>query len=551
MIHFPFKTYIVWSAKAAKDVRWSLLTESLIGLIRVGTSLLFVYVCKELVDIATKVSDSSLFSYSVALLVIILMQVLFSAVNTRVRSSANARLSNLLRNRLFSHLMYVRYNGRKSRHTGDVINRLEEDVQVVSSTLSNVFPTVLATCFQFVTAFVFLLYLESTLAWITALIMPVCLIFSKLFIKKMRALTHAIRNTDSRVQSFLQESLQHLTLYQILEYESKATNKLFGLQNELYGCVMKKAHFSIFSHALVSLAFASGYSIAFLWGVHGILIGTVSYGMMTAFLQLVGQIQRPLVDLSQQIPAFIHASASIDRLLELENEPRDPALQPRPLDGQLGIRFENVDYTYPDGTTKILKHFSHTFEPGSRTAILGETGAGKSTMIRLILSILHPQEGKIVVFNEKEETIVSPATRCNLVYVPQGNSLLSGTIRENLLLGDAKATDEEMKFALRMAAADFVESLPEQLDTVCSEQGGGFSEGQAQRIAIARALLRKGGVLLLDEFSSSLDEETENRLLHNLTCNYPDRTMIFITHRPKVTEYCNQVLHVDSVLSEA
>lgn len=537
--------YFVWVARATKNVRWSILTEALIGLIRVGISLLFVYVCKELIDIATKVSDSSLFTYSIALFAIILMQIILSALNTRVRSSANANLTNHLRNRLFASLMYSRYNGRKSRHTGDVINRLESDVQVVSSTMSNVFPTVVATGFQFLTAFIFLLYLESTLAWITALIMPVCLILSKLFIKKMRALTHAIRNTDSRVQSFLQESLQHLTLYQILEYETKATDKLSGLQDELYGCVMQKAHFSIFSHSLVSFAFALGYSIAFLWGVHGILLGTVSYGMMTAFLQLVGQIQSPLVNLSQQIPAFIHASASIDRLLELENEPKDLALEPYLLKGQLGVRFENVDYIYPDGTCKILDQFTHNFTPGSRTAILGETGAGKSTVIRLILSILHPREGKVFIYNEKEEVAVSPATRCNMVYVPQGNSLLSGTIRDNLLLGNAQATDEEMKFALHMAAADFVDSLPEQLDTPCSERGAGFSEGQAQRIAIARALLRKGGILLLDEFSSSLDEETENRLLHNLTSNYPDRTMIFITHRPKVTEYCNQVLHID------
>lgn len=544
MKNLPLKTYFIWSAHAAKPVRWFLLAKTLVGLLRVGASLLFVYVCKELVDIATRVSDSSIYEYSILLLGTIILQITLSACDTAILTSSYTRLSNHLRSQLFHHLLYMRYGGRKHRHTGDMTNRLEEDVQIVSSTLTDDLPSVITTGFQFLAAFSFLFYLESTLAWITACIMPLCLVLSKIFIKKMRELTHAIRTTDSHLQSFLQESLQNITLFQTLEYEPKANTRLNSLQSVLYEKTMHKARFSIFSRSLVAFAFALGYVTAFLWGVHGIFIGTVSYGMMTAFLQLVGQIQRPLVNLSQQIPSFIHASASIDRLIELEEEESEPLLPSYKMEGQLGVRFDSVDYTYPDGTRKVVDAFSYDFKPGTRTAILGETGVGKSTLIRLVLSILHPQKGKIMLYNTAETITVSPATRCNIIYVPQGNSLLSGTIRENLLLGNPQATEEAMWHALQMATADFVKELPEQLEAYCSERGSGFSEGQAQRIAIARALLREGGMLLFDELSASLDEETEERLLQNLTENYPERTMIFITHRPKVADYCTYTLHI-------
>ena len=217
------------------------------------------------------------------------------------------------------------------------------------------------------------------------------------------------------------------------------------------------------------------------------------------------------------------------------------------LEGTVGVRLENVSFAFPDSVSDVFNGFTYDFTPGSRTAIVGPTGVGKSTLIRLLLALLRPREGHIFLYSAADNSSVpqapvSATTRCNLVYVPQGNSLFSGTIRENLLIGNPDATDEQMLEALHTAAADFVMEMPEGLDSQCFEKGAGLSEGQAQRIAIARALLRPGRVLLLDEFSSALDAQTETLLLERLTARLSDRTMIFITHRERVIDFCDAVL---------
>lgn len=288
---------------------------------------------------------------------------------------------------------------------------------------------------------------------------------------------------------------------------------------------------------------SAGHAIAFIWGVFGISTGAVTYGMMTAFLQLVGQLQRPLMEISSNVPALIHALASVDRIIEIEEIPSEKTEEAKLLEGIPGVKIENVTYSYPESETEVFKGFSHDFKPGSRTAIVGPTGVGKSTLIRLLLALLTPKKGEIKLYSE-EEVIVSASTRCNLVYVPQGNSLFSGTIRENLEMGAPGADEEKMWWALETAAADFVKDLSEGLDSPCFEAGAGLSEGQAQRIAIARALLRPGKVLLLDEFSSALDPETEDLLLKRLTRALPGHTMIFITHRERIIDFCNSVLRL-------
>jgi ABC-type multidrug transport system fused ATPase/permease subunit len=232
--------------------------------------------------------------------------------------------------------------------------------------------------------------------------------------------------------------------------------------------------------------------------------------------------------------------------MELEENPLEEQGDPIEMESPCGVRLEDVSYAYTAEDGDVVKNLTFDFYPGSCTAILGETGAGKTTLVRMILALIKPQSGNAIIYNKENEHPLSPLLRCNFVYVPQGNTLLSGTIRENLRLGRVEATEEEMNEALKQACADFVFSLPQGIDTVCSESGGGLSEGQAQRIAIARALLRRGSIMLFDEATSALDPDTERQLLQNIL-EKRDKTVIFITHRPAVVDYCDQTLHIEKI----
>lgn len=543
-----YRRSLRWLWNISGGIRRSVMICAGIRLLLVGESLLFVYVCKILVDIATGASFSAGSTYTTLLIVCVGLRILLTGLNARLLSRNEVCLKNGIRRRLFVRLMGATPDGRIRRHSGDVLNRLGEDVRVVANLLGRVFPSLASIVVQFIAAFLFLSHLEPFLAVSVVVIMPVCLLIARLFAVRIRRLTSDIRQRDGEVQSHIQESIQHLVLLQTLERESWVEQRLYGLQQGLYRLVMKRSRLSVYSRAMVNSAFSTGYAVAFLWGVNGIQQGAVTFGMMTAFLQLVGQIQRPLVEMGQQLPGILHAMTSVDRLIELEDESEEADIEPVTLPGSIGIWLEQVTYAYPDGRRVILDHFSHDFSPGSRTAIVGETGAGKTTLFRLMLALLQPESGRICLYNNKEEVEVSPAIRNNLVYVPQGNSLWSGTIRENLLLGNPEASEEEMLRMLEIAVANFVFDFPKGLDTPCSEQGGGLSEGQAQRIAIARALLKNGTVLLFDEFTSSLDEETELLLMQNLVHNLPERTMLFITHRQRIIDYCDTVVRIERIM---
>jgi len=514
-----------------------------------GCAIGFVYVSKKLVDVAVAVLSGNgdaagLTIWALYMVGIVVSRILLNALRSYLQTTTEIKLKNSLRKRIFDILLHLQSDGGAKHHSGDVLNRMQEDVRVVSSAFVSSIPNLAGTLLQFAAAFIFLMTLDLRLAVLIVIIVPLGLLIGKFITSRIRNLTLDIRKSDSKVQAHLQESLQHITLLQSLEYTDSSSSALEGLQGSLYGNELRRTKFSVISRICMSLALQAGHVTAFLWGVTGISHGTVTYGMMTAFLQLVGQIQRPLVEMSSQIPSVIHATASIDRLMELEALPREDEEEARLFDGAVGIRLDDVTFSYPDTSRNVLDGFSWDFRPGSRTAIVGPTGVGKSTMIRLMLSLLRPQKGKVMLYSSYDEAESSPATRCNLVYVPQGNSLFSGTVRDNLLMGNPEASDEQLSSALHVAAADFVFDLPQGLDTQCFESGAGLSEGQAQRVAIARALLRPGSILLLDEFSSALDAETENILLERLTSSLPDHTMIFITHRDKIIDYCDSVLRL-------
>ncbi|WP_302577060.1 ABC transporter ATP-binding protein [Phocaeicola barnesiae] len=535
---------IKWLWAASDGFRLSVVWCALTGALNVSVSLCFVFVCKHLIDIATGISNDSLGAYIGWMAICLTAQLVLSVIRSRLTTRTEVKLRNGLHNRLFEHLMKSQWNGREAFHTGDLLNRIEADTASVTDTVCRTVPTVVVTIVQLGGALYFLSRLDMRLTGILVFIMPMAILFSKSYVRKMRRMSREIRETDSRIQSHLQENLQHRIIVRTLEYTRQAVEKLGTLQTSLQGQVYRRTDFSAFSRSMVQIGFMTGYAVAFLWGVFGLRDGTVTFGMMAAFLQLVSQAQRPMVDLSRQIPAFIRVFTATERLAELTSLPLERQGKSVRLTGNLGIRISHVRFSYPDSGREVLAGFSHDFRPGSLTAIVGETGVGKSTLIKLILALVQPKEGNIVIYNEQEEVTASPQTRCNLSYVPQGNTLFSGTIRDNLLIGNPNATEADMRSALHTAVADFVFSLPDGLDTVCGEQGTGLSEGQAQRIAIARGLLRPGNILLLDEPSSALDGETEKELLRRLAKEVTGRTVVLITHRERIAGLCSKVVRM-------
>lgn len=542
--------YIKWYIQAARPYWKQMSIMLLCNLLIAGCAVGYVFVSKKLVDVAVALFKSGgsgrvLGVWAAAMIAIVLVRILLNAVRSFVQTTTEVKFKNALRRRLFDSLMHLRNESAVRLHSGDLLNRMLEDVRVVSSAFAVSIPSLIGTVFQLIAALAYLIILDWSLALVIIVVVPGGIAVGKFVTRRIRNLTSDIRKSDASVQSHLQESIQHLSLIQSLEYTDVSTSELDGLQGTLYGNELKRVKFSVTSRMLIGLAMQAGQVITFLWGAFGISTGAITYGMMTAFLQLVGQVQRPIIELSTKLPSLIHSSASIDRLNEIENLPHEEVGNPVLLEGVVGVKLEDVSFAYADSEKDVLEEFSFDFAPGSRTAIVGPTGVGKSTLIRILLSFLNPRKGKVELYVAGQEPVtVSPSTRCNLVYVPQGNSLFSGTIRENLLMGNPEADDSQLESALRTAAADFVFGLPACFETQCFEAGGGLSEGQAQRIAIARALLRPGSVLLLDEFSSALDAETETKLLERLTTALPDHTMIFITHREKVIEYCNSVLRM-------
>lgn len=525
----------------SRGTRGLMLATALTGCLNVGAALLFVWLTKAIVDSAVGPAHTVPPTLVAMLAGCLGLELLLPAARRRIETVAYLRYANALRRRLLLHLLQSRWSGRGGMHHGDAISRMTDDVATLASLSCSTVPGILAVLMQLAGAFVFLACLDLRLALAVVFIMPVALAASKIYVRKTRSITRSIRREESEIQTFMQESLAHRTLLSTLMGTDRRADSFGGLQRALTRDALRRNNISIYSNAAVTAGFMAGYAVTFLWSAYGLAAGAVTFGMMTAFLQLVAQVQRPVTDLSRRIPALITASVALERIdgilaLPLEDFTPTDAAAGTPM----GLRFSGVTYRYPDGDTDIISNFDHDFSPGSVTAVIGPTGSGKSTLLRLMLGLVEPESGRAEYYTpDGVSGPIRAALRHNMVYVPQGNSLVCGTVRENLLLADPDATDDMMREALHDAAADFVLDLPDGLETQCFEGGAGFSEGQAQRIAIARGLLKRGSIILLDEPTSALDPDTERELLARVRKRLsPDATLIIVTHRRAVLPYC-------------
>jgi ABC-type multidrug transport system fused ATPase/permease subunit len=544
--------YVVWLWRNTKGIRLGMLLRIVAGIGRVSLGLSMVWLCKRFIDVTIRQGTTNdIIVMIVALVAIVIGVILCRQLYYYLGIKDKAKQTTDVRLRIFSYLFRRQMFDQKEMHSGDVTSRLEKDIDVVSDATTSLLPDITVTLFQLTGAFLLMQSMDTRLAWALLLLTPLFVIVGKLIGRKMRMMTLDIRKQESIIQMLVQETMEHNAVLRSLESGDWITDRLDDMQQDLRVKIRKRARFTVISRLLIGSSFSLGYIMAFVWGALQLRSGVITFGVMTSFLQLVSQIQNPILQMLNMMPQFIQASASIDRLeeleqVEVENETTNDTNFTNLGYAEIGVKVEDVSFQYADGDREILSHFSFDFKPGSKTALMGHTGAGKTTLFRLLLALTKPNAGTMTVYDSQGQQAISEQTRSNFVFVPQGNTLMSGTIRYNLLLARPDATDEALEDVLHTAMADFVLDLPDGLDTECGERGSGLSEGQAQRIAIARGLLRPGGILLLDEISASLDEATERELYRRLFAKYPGKTMIFITHRPVVCELCDQVIKLRS-----
>ncbi len=533
----------VW--RLLRTVRWKVLLSAFLQTVAAAASLAFVWFSKRVVDIATGQLDTPL-GLAIWLLVgIMVLQVLMRIFVKYYEGRITILAKNRIRSDVFEKALRSTWTGKDKFHSADMANRMEEDIRVITEFICCDIPTAFVTVLQLIAAVVMLFVFSSSLAWILIWIMPVAVVGARLYFRRMRALTTEIRTIDGRINGHLQETLQHRVLVKTLGSVGASEEELEALQEQERSRTVSRLGYSALSRGFMSVGFSAGYLVAFIWGVLGLKDGSVTYGLMVAFLQMVGQVQRPVANLALYIPAFIKSLSSEERLLEIGELPQEGEYEDILVEGAPGVRLTDISFSYEGRPEPVLSGLNFDFLPGKMTVITGPTGEGKSTLAQLLLALLVPSSGRLELYgatsgssdSDRASVPVSPATRCNFMYVPQGNSLLSGSVRANLLLARPSATDEELREALHLAAADFVLELPDGLDTPCAEIGRGLSEGQAQRIAIARALLRPGGILILDEATSALDPATEQLVLSRIKERFgQSKTIICITHRPAASQ---------------
>ena len=448
-----------------------------------------------------------------------------------------------IRRAVYSKLLRTRMQKLRTFHSEDVLTRLTSDVEKVSSGILHILINGVGTFVKLISAFLLLYYYDPRLALVVLLIAPIGVGSFLLLSGKMRYAQENYQKSEGTYRVFLQENLKNMEVVKAFSGEEQSEEKLMQLRDERLMWTVKLRRLQTVSRTIIHITFTMGTTIAFLAGVVQIAEGNITYGTMTAFLSLVGQVQTPVLSLGEMARRFIAVMASVPRIMEVEGLEQDERAESTAVADMVAIRGEKLTFSYDK--EEIFRDFSFTVTPGEMVAVTGQSGAGKTTLIKLLLGFTTPDAGELILQTKDGEMPISGATRQYFSYVPQGNTLFQGTIRENLQMADGNADEQTLWTALETACAkEFVENLPQGLDTLIGERASGISEGQAQRIAIARAMLRKAPVVIFDEATSALDEDTETKILQNISEKAGDTAYLIITHRQKALQYCTKRIEI-------
>lgn len=502
----------------------------------------FAIASQRLLDVASKSMSGNLFREAGVLVFLVVLQLVLQIILSKCYVRTNAQVRIKIKTDLFEDLVRKDLTEINCYHSGELVNRLSSDVNVVSGAVVDILPTAISLSAGVALSFFVLFKLDPVYAIIYLIVAPLALLTARIFRKKLKNLHKESAETDGQVKSFMQECLRNLLVVKAFQKEEQMTNKCNSYQLANYKILIKRNNVSIMANVMFFLSITAGYYLTLVWGAYKLSVGLMTFGEIVAMLELVSQIQSPLKSLSALLPQYYSALASSERILELKDLPNERKIQQDKVQGFSKIVFENVSFSYDEN--KVFENVSCEIEKGDIIGICGESGIGKSTLIKLILGVLTPDSGNIyIVDREGHKVSVDTETRSIFSYVPQGNLILSGTIAENVVFGSDNIDLQLVEKVIQVSQLDeLVSQLPAKLDTVLGEGGLGLSEGQVQRLSIARALYRNSEVLLLDEATSALDHETEIRVLKEIESL--DKTCLFITHRKEALKVCSKLLSV-------
>ena len=505
-------------------------------------------VMRNVINVAVAGDAVEVRKWAICLVAVVLVEILFFILSRILSTQMTARLEIAFRETAFSKLLRKEYSAVSRFHSGEVQNRLFNDVNVISENVSTLLPQFIALCTRLVAALVAVYVVDAIFASIILAAGVALFVLARLFKNVLKKTHKDVQAAGGEVRAHTQESVENLLVIKAFGMEEKIEDAEEALHKNHYKKKMVRAFFSVGASAGFSALINLGYVYAILWGAYKILSGDsgFGYGDFVAIMQLIGQIQTPFAGLSGSLSKYYSIIASAERLLELCDLPDDfceCADTASVYENMKAIALSDVSFSY--GDTYVLENAETTIEKGKLTLVSGISGIGKSTMIKLLMGVIKPESGEAYAVTECGKTPLTSSTRALFAYVPQGNLLMSGTIAENLRLAKEDATEREMLAALRVASADFIEELPSGLDTRLGERGSGLSEGQVQRLAIARAVLFGAPIFLLDEATSALDEATERCVLENIMA-LPGKTCVCISHRSAAREVCDKEIYIDN-----
>ena len=534
--------YAKWLVQYAKPYMGRITVMMMFNLLYTAVGLVMVTLTKHIIDEATE--GNPIITLIVCYLILTIGLQLVSVFGTLMNTMLTEKFSFGIRKQIYEKIIHSHWMDVKKYHTGDLMTRLTSDAGNVADGIIGTIPSIIQLIVELLLVFITLFSYSPLLACFALLVAPVAAVSSWWFGRKLKRLQVKVQESEAAYRSFLQESLANLLIVKAFANEEYSTQRLTQLREERFGWVYRRTKMGLISSTAMSMSFQVGYIVAFAYGAIQISRKAITYGTMSVFLTLVNRVQAPVMGLAQQIPRVVSILASAGRIMELQELPLEEKEEEPLAVVQAGVDVSGLTFGYTQDD--VLENVSLHIAPGEFVAVIGESGIGKTTLIRIIMSFMSNIQGSVTFYNEKGETQkANAATRNFIAYVPQGNTLFSGTVRENIRMGNLNATEEEMNEALKLAAAyDFVQELPKGIDTVIGERGHGLSEGQAQRIAIARAFVKKAPFLILDEATSSLDEATEQEVIRGLQRLTPRPTCLVITHRKSILKYCDREIKI-------